>query len=141
MGNLPAAKKYRNLHPLALADKLTNVSHFVLDIVGIRPRTHFHFFDLEHGMFFGSVGLLLLFVAIFSVVHHATNRWLRIRRHLHQVQALSLNQSQGFVKWQDTELLPLSADHAYFTHTNLMVNPRFSGGASDKTPPWVVGRS
>src|ERR687891_188424 len=138
MSNFSPAKKNRHFDPLTSLNELTNVSDLMHDIVRIRARSHFDFLDLHNGMFLWPMRFLLLLIAELAVIHHPANRRLSIRRHLHQIQLLRVDQFEGFIERHDTELLTAGADDPYFTGANLMIDPRFS---SDKPPPIVVRRS
>src|SRR5919109_2242458 len=138
MGNLPTAEENRHFDSLASLNKLTNAAHLMLNVMWVGPGAHLHFFNFEHRVFFRAVRFLFLLVAKLSVIHHAADWRLRVRRNFHQIHLLRLHLFQRFVQRHDAQLLALRPNDANFTGANLMIDPRFS---SDKPPPSVVRRS
>src|SRR5581483_8234175 len=134
--DLPAAKENRNLDSLSLLDELANVSHFVLDVVGVRARAHFDFLDLDQRVLLRPVRFLFLLVAKLAVIHHAADGRLRVRRHLDQVELQRFHLFERLVQRQHAELFALGSDHPHFARANLMIDSRFP---SDRPPPCPAG--
>ena len=58
---------------------------------------------------------LALLVLVLAVVHHTTNRWIRLRGHLHQIQPRSLGSYQRVIEADDPQLLIVFGDQSYLS--------------------------
>jgi hypothetical protein len=85
VSNLAPSKKNRNFDSLALLDKLPDVTDLVFNVMRVRARSHFNFFDFNHGVLFRSVSLFPLLVPELPVVHHTADRRLSFWRDFDQV--------------------------------------------------------
>ena len=92
-----------------------------LHMVGAPPQLDL--LDLDDSLLAaGLMGLLFLFVLKLAVIANLTNRGLRVRRNLHEVQTLIPGHPESFRSGYDPELVALIVDQTHLRHTNALVN-------------------
>jgi hypothetical protein len=81
-----------------------------------------HFFDRDRLLvLLGLALLLLLLIQEFPVIHDATNRRLRCRGNLYQVEVTFAGHFERFERWQDANLVAFIVNHADFACANALV--------------------
>jgi len=96
MGQLSPSENHCDLDLISFFQETLNVPELELKIVVLCLRPHLHLFEVNDGLLLLCImGLLLLLVFKFSIIHDATDRWLRFRGNLHQVQFRTGSHTKG----------------------------------------------
>src|SRR5215475_5152173 len=99
MGDLAATEKNRDSHSFPPLDEAPNIAHLVDKIMRVGARADLNFFNGHKGLLLtAALVFLLLRVAVLAIVQNATNGRLSFRRHLDQIEAVTLGQLQSLIQ-------------------------------------------
>src|SRR5690606_24647511 len=108
---------------VALLEEAARVPDLELEVVRLDARPELDFFDVDLVLLLARLaGLAGLLVLELAVVHDSDHRRPRVRRHLHQVQALALGSGERFIDRHEAELCTLGADDPDRTDPDLPVH-------------------
>ena len=127
----PAPVRQRNLSPpendgyldlVFIFDEPVDMVQFYLDIVFAGFGSNLDFLYLERTLFF--LGFLLFFgllVFIATIVHDFTDRRIRVRRNLHQIETIVTGDSKGLVRGNNADLIAVRVDDSDFFCSDVFV--------------------
>ena len=91
MGDLATPEKNRDPHSFSPLDKAPNIAHLVDKIMRVGARADFNFLNDDDGLLLAAaLVFLLLRVAVLAIVQNATDGGLSFRRHLDEIEAVTL---------------------------------------------------
>src|SRR5690554_2945475 len=76
-----------------------------------------------------------LFVFVLAVVHQAADRWIGVRRHLHQVEIQLFGQPECLSELLDPDLFSVGGDHPHLGGADVSVHTQLS----DVSTSWSIG--
>jgi len=122
--NLSSAELQRDLHLVSLGEELLHVANLRVEVGFSDLRLELHLFhgDLD-GLLARFLQSLRLLVAELSVVHDSTHGWIRLGRHLDQVEVCRPCTLEGVCDADDANLGTVGIDQTHFTCANAIVEP------------------
>src|SRR6478752_641655 len=105
-------------------------------------RTKLNFFDLDHRLLLFSKLFLFLFLILeLAIINDLADGRLRIRRNLHEIQALFFSHLQSFIGRHNSYLIAFFINQADLRHSNSLIQPMFvfilvGDGCSWKSWTW-----
>ena len=123
MAYLAAPKAHAHLNFGAIFKELTGVAESNLRIMFASLGSKAHFFDFDLLLSFSSLTFAFcLFVLIFAEIEYATHRWLRVWRHLHQIQITLLRERYCLAGRHNAKLFPILGDDPHLRGANSVVD-------------------
>ena len=141
MRHFTTAEPQRDLHLVAIFQKLEHVTHFDVIVIGIGVRSELDLFDFDDLLLFARFGFALLgLVFEFAEIHDLAHGRVGIGRNLDQVQSSFFGHFHGAA---------VGTNKANFVRADIFVNARacislwrrVMGSASDDERPLIVPNS
>ena len=115
MRHLATTETQSDLHLVAIVEKLEDVAHFDVVIIGVRIGTEFDFLHLNDLLLLARLGLFFLgFVLKFPEIHDLTDRRGRIGRDFDEIEPYIIGHLHGAGGRDDTDIFAFGANQAYF---------------------------
>jgi hypothetical protein len=122
---LAPAEHDRDLDLRALVEEALDVALLRVVVVNADLRPELDLLDVDGDLVLPrELGLLLLLVAVLPVIHHPRDRWIRLGRHLDEVEVLVLRVPDCLRRGLDAELRSVLVDEADPRGADLTVDPR-----------------
>ena len=113
MRHLPAAKPERHLHLVAFFQKLEDIAHLDVVIMGIRVGAELDFLDLDRLLLFPRLGFPLLhLVFVFAKIHDLGDRRVGVRRNFHQIEPDFLGKLAAALGRDNAQIFAFGANQA-----------------------------
>jgi len=120
--HLTTAEAERELHALAVLEKLLRSVALPLQVVRVRAGPHPQLLELRDVLLLLRLGVLLLLrITELAVVEKAANRGVCGGSDLDEIEAFLLSHAEGFLGGDDTDLLSGSPDQANLRDSNLAI--------------------
>ncbi len=120
-----AAEAQGNFDLVALFQKLEDVLHLDVIVMGVGVGPEFDLFHLDDFLLLsGFAFALLLFVLVFAKVHDLADRRVRVRRDLDQIEAGISGELHGFGGMNHPDIFTFGANQANFGGTDSVIDAR-----------------
>ena len=125
VGHLATAETQRDFDLVAVLQKLEDIAHFHIVVIGIRIGSELDLFDLDDLLLFARFGFpLLLFVFELAKIHDLADRRIGIRGDFHQIQSGIFCHFHGAGRGNDSCVLSVGTDQANFVRSDFVVDAR-----------------
>ena len=137
VAHLTAVEYQNDLDLVALLEELAAALHLGFVVVGVNTAGELNLLGLDHLLLFlGLLFALILFKAIFTVVHDLAYGGICVGRHHHKIQRLVVSHLKRRFRAHDTEHCAVGADHADLCTVDILIDKRiFLIGSDGYAPP------
>src|SRR6056297_3515552 len=121
--HLAAAKPHGDLHLVALFEKLHDIAHLDVVVVGVGVGAELHFLDLDGRLLLAGLALALLgLVLVLAEIHDLADRRRGVWRDLDEIEPRLLGHLHGAGRCHDTDIFTVCADEADFGGADTVVD-------------------
>lgn len=145
--HLAAPEPQGHLYLVSVFQKLEDVAHLHVVVVGVGIGPELDLFDLDDLLLLAGLGLALLRLILeFAEIHDLADRWIGVRGNLDQVQTSLIRHVHGAGGRNNADVFTVGPNQANFRRADIVIDARagvsgwrrIMGSASDGGRPLVV---